>query len=168
MGSPILAQRALTKGGEAAGVLSDWEVMRIHHASQCQGVETGVFACMCVHLALGGMSQGSGGLWLTHMYSRLRPGGSFLQLESGQRNQGAAESVRIQLEFQELLPDLGEVAAGPLLLCWQKWQLPTQGSGEAGRAELGPEICHIPVSLPPHSLCHCPIISTPTGSRRPK
>ena len=75
MGSPILAQWALTKGGKAAGVLGDWEVMRIHHASQCQGVETGVFASMCMHLALGGMSQGSGGLWLTHMYARLRLGG---------------------------------------------------------------------------------------------
>lgn len=138
MGSPILAQRALTKGGEAAGVLGDWEVMCIHYASRCQGVETGVFACMCVHLALGGMSQGSGGLWMTRTHARLRPGGSFLQLESGQRNQGAAESIRIQLEFQELLPDLWEVAAGPLLLCWQKWQLPTQGIGRGRESRAGP------------------------------
>lgn len=138
MGSPILAQRALTKGGEAAGVLGDWEVMCIHYASRCQGVETDVFARMCVHLALGGMSQGGGGLRMTRTHARLRPGGSFLQSESGQRNQGAAESIRIQLEFQELLPDLGEVAAGPLLLCWQKWQLPTQGIGSGRESRAGP------------------------------
>lgn len=138
VGSPILAQRALTKGGEAAGVLGGWEVMCIQHVSQCQGVEMCVFACMCMHLALGGMSQGSRGLWLTRGYARLRPGGSFLQLESGQRNQGAVESIRIQLEFQELLPDLGEVAAGPLLLCWQKWQLPTQRIGRGRESRAGP------------------------------
>lgn len=78
VGSPILAQRALTKGGEAAGVLGGWEVMCIQHASQCQGVEMGVFACMCMHLALGGMSQGSRGLCLTCGYARLRPGGVLL------------------------------------------------------------------------------------------
>lgn len=43
-----------------------------------------------------------------------------MQSEPGQRNKDAPESVLMQLRFRELLPGLGEVAAGPLLLCWQK------------------------------------------------
>lgn len=61
-----------------------------------------------------------------------------MQSEPGQRNKDATESVLIQLRFQELLPGLGEVAAGPLLLCWQKWQLPTQGIGRGRESGAGP------------------------------
>lgn len=63
--------------------------------------------------ALGGMRQGVGGLCLT----LCMPGwGSLLQSEPGQRNQGTTDTILIQLQFQELLPGLGEVAAGPFLL----------------------------------------------------
>lgn len=81
--------------------------MCIHYVSRCQGVETGVFACMCVHLALGGMSQGSGRS-VDDLYAcQAEAWGVLLAVGVRQRNQGAAESIRIQLEFQELLPDLG-------------------------------------------------------------
>ena len=125
----------------AAYVCTDIEVSVIAYMNcRCRGLHGCAYVDLCwwVHLALGGMSQGGGGLRMTRTHARLRPGGSFLQSESGQRNQGAAESIRIQLEFQELLPDLGEVAAGPLLLCWQKWQLPTQGIGSGRESRAGP------------------------------
>ena len=93
--------------------------------------------CVCVLIALGGMSQGIGHRCLTRI-CQAEGWGSFLHSEPGQREQGAAETVLIQLQFQERLPGLGEVAAGPLLLCWQKWQLQTQGIGRARESGAGP------------------------------
>lgn len=89
--------------------------------------------------------------------------GSLLQSEPGQKNQGAAETILIQLQFPELLPGLEEVAAGPLLLfVGRSGSCLPKGLEEVVREELGPEIPPWgQVSLSPHSLCRCPIISHP-------
>lgn len=64
-----------------------------------------------------------------------------MQSELGQRNQNATETILIQLQFQDLLPGLGEVAAGPLLLfVGRNGSCLPKGLEEIGREELGPEI----------------------------
>lgn len=119
MGPPPWAQRALTKGGEVAGGLGDWEAVCIHTCIPTHTTVSGpgsgcLRMCVCAHCS-GWEESGHQRSVFDPLYARLRAGGPScgLSLDRGSR---VLQRPSPTAPSPGAVPGLGDAAAGPLLL----------------------------------------------------